>query len=108
MKFPVICTAFRPFCRNTLIGFATLKLPDLRLVIRDVAVHEHGNGKRWVGLPAKPVIDRDGVARRNTEGKIEYAAVLEFEGREVRDAFSAEVIAALLEFDPQAFDREAV
>ena len=32
VKFPVICTEFRPLRRNTLRGFATVKLPDLRLV----------------------------------------------------------------------------
>ena len=72
-------------------------------------MHEHSNGSRWCALPAKPMLDSSGIARRNADtGKIEYATVFEFEGRGTRDAFSAAVVRAVIEFDPQAFDREAV
>ena len=55
-------------------------------------------------MPPKPMIDREGVAKRNNSGKTEYALVLEFEGRAVRDAFSAAVARALLAFDLHAFE----
>ena len=74
--------------RNTLRGFCDLRLRELKMVLHDVAVHQHDNGSRWVGLPSKPIIDRDGVAKRNDAGKIEYVPLLELEGRETRDAFS--------------------
>jgi hypothetical protein len=65
-------------------------------------VHE-SKGRRWVGLPAKPQIGRDGVARRDARGKIAYTPVLQFTDRETSNAFSARVIDVLLERFPDAF-----
>jgi hypothetical protein len=98
--------AFKPLRSNTLFGFADLVIPEMRLCIRDTSVHE-SHGKRWVGLPAKPQIDRDGVVRRDERGKILYAAVLQFTDRVAGDAFSARSIEALLADYPHVFtDRE--
>jgi hypothetical protein len=108
MKSTVKVTEFRPFRRNTLRGFATIHVDELHLTLHDVAVHQHGNGSRWVSLPAKPVIDSTGAVKRTSDGKIEYVRLFTFDGRAVSDAFSAAVIKALIEFDAQAFDREAV
>jgi hypothetical protein len=102
-KFTIECIEFTPFVRNTLRGFATIRLPELKLVIHDIAVHEHPNGSRWASLPAKPLIDKIGVAKRNPAGKVEYAQLFEFGGRETRDAFSAAVVRAVLAFAPTAF-----
>ena len=49
---------------NTLFGFVDLVIPELRLRIREVTVHE-SHGRRWIGLPGKPQVDRDGAARRD-------------------------------------------
>ena len=105
-KLTITCTRFRKIGRNTLRGFATVGLPELHLTIRDVAIHEHSNGSRWASLPAKPMLDSGGQTKRNAGGKIEYATILEFEGRGVRDAFSQGVIRAVLEFDPNALTAE--
>jgi hypothetical protein len=94
-KLAIEVTDWRPFERNTLLGFATIFLPQLRLHIGDVTVHQHENGKRWVGLPAKPRLDRDGIPLRGENGKVEYSKILWFDGRAVADAFSAAVLAAL-------------
>jgi hypothetical protein len=59
-KFSVAITDFRPLHKNTLRGFATIRIPELRLEIRDVAVHEKGSS-RWAQLPARPQLDRNGV-----------------------------------------------
>ena len=56
MKFTVTVTDFRPFHRNTLRGFATVRVDELHLTLHEVAVHQHDIGARWVGLPAKPVV----------------------------------------------------
>lgn len=108
MKLTITCTDFRPFSRNTLRGFATVHIDELKLTVHDIAVHQHANGSRWAALPSKPMIDRDGIAKRTSDGKIEYARLFSFDTRGVSDAFSAAVIAALIEFAPEAFDREAV
>jgi hypothetical protein len=107
MKLSVSIESFTPRRSNTLFGFATVTIPELHLKIHDLTVHEK-NESRWIGLPGKPIIDRDGNARRDDRGKIVYTPTLEFIDRETRDAFSAKVIAALLEFNPGAFDNEAV
>jgi hypothetical protein len=101
MKFDITCTDFRKFRRNTLCGFATIKLPDLQLTIRDVAIHQK-NSSHWAALPAKPMIDTAGVARRNDAGKIEYVTIFEFDSAGTRNAFSQAVVTAVLDFDAAA------
>ena len=101
-KLTVKITEFRAVRRNTLRGFATVLIPEMHLSIHDIGVHQHDNGKRWVSLPAKPVLDRDGNPTRTSEGRIEYARLFSFDSRAVSDAFSAAVIAAVVEFDPAA------
>lgn len=107
MKFTITVTDFRPYRRNTLRGFATVRVDELKLTIHDIAVHQHDRGARWVGLPAKPVVDSGGNVKRTSDGRIEYAKLLGFDSRAVSDAFSATVIAALLAHDAEAFDHEA-
>jgi hypothetical protein len=104
LKLAVTVTAFRPIRRGTLRGFATIFIAELHLIVHDVAVHQHVGGAHWVSLPARPVLDQDGQAKRNRDGRIEYATLLGFDSRAVSDAFSAAVITALLEFAPGAFD----
>jgi hypothetical protein len=105
MKLTIRCREFKPLVRNTLIGFADVHISEMRLVVRDVAVHTK-NGKRWAQLPAKPQI-RDGTLVKNEDGKIQYVPIMHFDTREVADAFSAAVINAVLELVPEAFDAEA-
>jgi hypothetical protein len=49
---------WHPVRRNTLHGFAIVELPS-GIVIRELSVHEKA-GKRWVSMPAKPVLGQDG------------------------------------------------
>ena len=49
---------FKPFSKNTLLGFFDLEL-DSGLILSGCALHEK-NGKRWIGLPAKPITKPDG------------------------------------------------
>ena len=102
-KFTVTCIEFTPFVRNTLRGFATIRLPELKLVIHDIALHQHDNGSRWASMPSKPAGRPQRHRQGGPSGKIEYAQLFEFEGRETRDAFSAAVVRAVLAFAPQAF-----
>jgi hypothetical protein len=100
MKHTVICSSFRPCRRNSLIGFAAVRIAELRLTIRDVAIHEKGS-TRWAQLPAKPML-KDGAAVFK-DGKAQYATIMEFDDRVVREAFSAAVIRAVIAFAPHAF-----
>ena len=59
MKFSIDCLGYRPFPKNTLVGFVDIRIRELRIVIKDIALHQRGES-RWVQLPARPQL-RDGV-----------------------------------------------
>ena len=105
-KLSVEIESFKPLRSNTLIGFATIVIPEMRLRIIDAPVHQRNN-VRWIGLPAKPMVTKEGVVRRDERGKIAYSPVLEFADRGTHEAFGQRAIAALLRAHPHAFDDEA-
>jgi hypothetical protein len=105
-KLTIRIESFKPLRSNSLYGFADFVIPELHLRIRETPVHE-SHGRRWVGLPAKPQVTREGTVRRDDRGKAAYAAVLQFTDRATSDAFSERAIAALLEVYPDAFAEEA-
>ncbi len=103
-KLTLTCQEFRPFCRNTLYGFAAIHIAEMRMTIRDIAIHQKGDA-RWAQMPAKPQMDKDGVALRDkTTGKIAYVSIIEVDDRATRNAFSQAVVSAVLKFHPTAFE----
>ena len=96
---PVVILEWKAMDRNTLRGFAKIKLGALK--ITDVAVHTK-NDKAWAQLPSKPQVTSDGTVRRSNEGKLLYTPVLEWETREASDRFSVSVVAAINEAYPGA------
>jgi hypothetical protein len=102
-KLTVKCTDFRPVCRGSLRGFATIRVSEMRMTLSDIAVHVHeASGRAWASPPARPWINKDGEVVRDSAGKIQYAPIVEFDGKPVRDAFSDAVIKAVLAYDPRA------
>jgi len=91
---------WKPMSRNSLRGFATVRLRN-GLVIKDVTVHA-SHGKRWASLPSKPLVDKDGNAQRGQDGKIRYVPMLEWPSRDVSDRFSEAVVAAIEAAHPGA------
>ena len=104
MKTTITCDDWRAVRRNTLLGFAAIKIRELHLTIRDVAVHEKGE-RRWAQLPARPQI-KDGEAITDAAGKAQYFPN-GLRGRGLPDAFSAAVCAAILAHEPRAFSAGA-
>jgi hypothetical protein len=100
-KLTLACSDWRPFHRNTLLGFARIRISELDLTIHDIAIHEK-NGRTWAQLPSKPWI-RDGQLVTDDTGKVQYSPILEFDRKEVREAFSGRVIAAVIAVYPKAF-----
>jgi hypothetical protein len=96
------CTEFKPLVRNTLRGFAEISVAELRLTIKDVAVHRKGE-RCWAQLPAKPFV-KDGMLVKGDDGRIQYFPILSFDTRAVADAFSAAVVHAVRRLVPEAFD----
>jgi hypothetical protein len=64
-KFSVDIVGFRPMDRNTLVGFATVRINEMRL--HDVAIHARADS-RWAQLPAKPQLDPITRMRRRSRG----------------------------------------
>ena len=81
MALTVTVTEFKPVDRNSLKGFATVRIAELRLSIADVAVHQQ-DGTRWAALPSKPT----------------YLQIFSWDSRPVADAFSSAVWLALDNF----------
>lgn len=79
---------FQSFQKNTLQGFLSLRMSNIGLEIRDLALHEK-DGKRWVQMPAKPY-ERD--------GKVSWSSVLDFFDKARAAQFQRAVLAALDEF----------
>jgi hypothetical protein len=99
-KLSVECRAWKDFQSGTLRGFAEIRIAQMRLTIRDVVVHEM-NGKRWAQMPAKAQINKDKELIKDRDGKIQYAKILDFDNKDVADAFSAAVLRAVDEFTGQ-------
>jgi hypothetical protein len=105
-KLSVQVENFKPLRSNSLYGFADVLIPEIRLRIKEASVHQ-SHGRRWIGLPAKPQIDREGRVRHDERGKAAYVNILQFTDRDTGDAFSDRAIEALLEAFPRAFDEES-
>jgi hypothetical protein len=103
-KFTITCTAWRSVKKNTLLGFATVRIAELRFTLVDCPVNM-SHGKIWASPPSKPRI-KDGEVVIGDNGKPQYDPVMAFDGREVRDAFSQRVVEAVTRFDPNALALE--
>jgi hypothetical protein len=101
-KVDIVIEEFRRVRRGSLVGFVTLRVRQWFLRVHGVSIHEL-KGSRWASMPARPQISRAGELIKG-ECKIQYSPVIKISSPEARAAFSAAVIAALLEFDPSAFD----
>jgi hypothetical protein len=99
-KLTIKCVAWRALRRNSLRGFATVKIEEMRLAVHSVAVHEK-NGKAWAQLPSQPWI-KDGAHVKGDDGKPQYSPLFEFDSIAVHDAFSDAVVRAVLAYDPRA------
>ena len=85
---------FRRCERGTLLGFVTLTVAGLGLVIDDVTVHRK-NDERWVGMPARPVLTKDRQLEVDpATGKIRFASILNFTDSASRRAFQDTAVAA--------------
>jgi hypothetical protein len=49
---------FRELRRNSLLGFAKIRVAEWHLVISDVAIYEK-DGRKWARLPSKQLLDKN-------------------------------------------------
>jgi hypothetical protein len=85
---------FRSLVRNTLRGFARVRLPE-GIILHDVSIHI-SDGKPWASPPGRPMVGRDGRQLKDATGKPQFSPTLTFTSRADRDAFSNAIIEAVL------------
>jgi hypothetical protein len=95
-----VVESFTPMAKNTLLGFATVRVPS-GLLFHDVAIHRQ-NGSAWASPASKPMTDRNGGVMRDGEGRVRYTPVVSFSDKTVRTRWSNAVVAALKEQRPEA------
>lgn len=83
--------AFRKLVKNTLQGFVTVRMTKIGIEIRDITVHEK-NGKRWLGMPAKPQIDKTGSPIKDSNGKSKYVFIIDFYEKSFKEKFQEAVL----------------
>jgi len=87
---------FRPFEKNTLRGFLTVRTPA-GWEIHDICVHQKG-AQRWLTMPAKPV--------KKETGETVWFPIIRLAERERWEAFQKATLAALDAFKPPAPKKE--
>ena len=103
-SFPISLLGWKPMARNSLRGFAKIRLGK-SLIINDVAVH-CSHGKRWAALPSKPLVTQDGAVKKDQNGKMTYVPLMEWTDRDASDRFSEGVIAAVERENPGATESD--
>ena len=95
----------KPIVKGTLrfIGKFGLPFAGDELEIPDIMAFT-SHGKSWANLPSKPILDQNGVHMTDANGKKMYAPMLAWSSKEMRDRFSAAVVALIKEQYPTALD----
>ena len=100
MTAVVVIEEFRALTKNTLRGFARVRLPS-GMNLHDVAIHLRDD-KSWVSPAGRPAIGRDGTQMRGADNKPLYNQCVSFADKATADKFSAVVVAALRVSHPEA------
>ena len=77
--------SFKEYRKNSLQGFATIRLTNIGLEIRDCVLHEK-DGKRWLAMPSKPI---------QKDNKTAWVNILDFYDKGRKDQLQAATLAAL-------------
>lgn len=97
---PLSCISYTPVIRRkTLCGFADLHLRPWHLRLLGCSCHRQ-DGSRWVHLPSRALIDKDGHALRDDGGKIRYEAVIQFDDKDTHRRFSDAAVEAIDAYQP--------
>ena len=80
--------SYRKYEKNTLQGFLSIRMTNIKLEIHDLCIHQK-NGKRWVSLPAKPLLSKE------SGDKPSYVAILDFYDKTYLEKFQSATLMAL-------------
>ncbi|MFL5285645.1 MAG: hypothetical protein ACJ8AW_32885 [Rhodopila sp.] len=101
MSYDIEIVVWRPLRKNSLRGFMTIRINNM--IIHGCAVLT-SNDWRWIGMPSKPRLGRDGQQLTDHAGKPFWPPIVSWRSRESSDRFSHAVIEALLARHPDALD----
>ena len=101
----MICLAWKPLPRGSMLGFADLQL-DSGLIIKGATLLE-SNGRRWCNPPGRPQLDADRKPMLDDAGKLIYSVVLDFATKALRTRWSDEAVKAIEEFQKSTTPVEA-
>jgi hypothetical protein len=96
----VVIEEFRSVPKNSLRGFCRARFPS-GMVVHEIAVHIT-DGRAWASPPARAILDRNGAPMRDAAGKTRWQPLITFAHKNIRDAWSAQVVAAVHEAFPDA------
>jgi hypothetical protein len=99
----VVIEDFKSVPKNTLRGFARAQFPS-GMVLAEIGIHVGGDGNAWASPPSRTMLDRDGNAMRDPAGKLRWQPLITFTSGKIRNAWSGQVIDALLAQFPDALD----
>jgi hypothetical protein len=93
---PAVIEDFRPLTKNTLRGFVRVRFPS-GMIIDEIEVHVL-DGHAWAAPPSRVVVDAtSGTALLDADGELCWQPLIRFANENVRDSWSAQIIAALHE-----------
>jgi DNA-binding cell septation regulator SpoVG len=93
--------SFKAIVKGKLRGFCTIELPP-GLILQDLTVSIGNDGRPWVALPSKPVLDDNKRQKHDVNGRPEYQPIGKWTSRQLSDQFSARVINLISEQYPGA------
>ena len=99
------CIAFKPYDSGGVVrGWADLQIIGWHFRILGCPASSHGE-RRWVGLPGKPMTDRDGQPLRDEGGKARYVAFAAFDDKDLLHRFFSDAAVRALDLYAPGWDR---
>jgi hypothetical protein len=94
---PITCIGWKPNhseATTVLKGWADLHLPRMRLRLHGCPIFfSPTSGNAWAGMPSREI-------GKDADGKPRYAAMAEWDTRDIHNAFSLAVVAAVSAYAP--------
>src|SRR6516164_8580831 len=98
----IVIEEFRHISKGSLRGFCRARFPS-GLILDEIGIHLAAeNGHAWAMPPGRVMIDKDGVALRDKDGKVRYAGLITFSTSLIRNQWSDLVVAAVRAKYPDA------
>jgi hypothetical protein len=94
MTAAVRITSWRPARRGSILGYARAQYAS-GVIICEITIIKTPPHGLWAAAPTKPRVSKDGVVRRDGNGKVQHVTLIDFATSELKHRWSAEIIAAM-------------